>query len=280
MAEPAPVEYVDTHTHLDFSEDWTVPELVAAARDTGVTTMITVGTGVATSEQCVATANAHADDGVWAAVGIHPNDAQEATEEALEAIRQLATDERVVAIGETGLDYYRDTCDPDQQARSFRAHIGIAKELDLSLVIHCRDTAHGGVAGQAWLDTLRILEEEGAPDRVVMHCFSGDLEITKRCAEAGYFLSFAGNVTYKNAHALRMSAAAAPDHLLLTETDAPYLTPVPFRGKPNQAANVAHVLAGLAEARVTDVEVMAEQVMKNARTAFALPAPPSPTDAA
>ncbi len=264
-------EYVDTHTHLDFGDRWTVAEQVAAAREAGVTTMITVGTSVKSSEQVVATVAGHQRDGVLGAVGIHPNDADESTHlGAMERIRELAHAPGIVAVGETGLDYYRDTCDPERQAVSFRHHIAIARDTDRTLVIHCRDTAHGGVAGKAWQDCLRILEEEGAPDRVVMHCFSGDLEVTRRCAEAGYFMSFAGNVTYKNANALRMSAAAAPEHLLLTETDAPYLAPMPFRGKPNQAAYVPHVLAGLAEVRVTEIETMADQVMRNARRAFAL----------
>ena len=264
-------EYVDTHTHLDINEEFSVEAQLDAAQDAGVTTLITVGTSVTSSRQVVATAQAHADRGVWAVVGIHPNDADEADDEALHEIARLATEDRVIGIGETGLDYYRDWADPSRQQASFRAHIQIAKDTDQTLVIHCRDTNHGGVAGQAWRDTLDILADEGAPDRVVMHCFSGDLEITRRCADAGYFLSFAGNVTYKNAHAIRMAAAAAPEHLLLTETDAPFLAPMPFRGKTNQAALVPHVLAHLAECRVTPVDELAEQVLRNARRAFALP---------
>lgn len=264
-------QYVDTHTHLDMNEEWSVAQQVAAARATGVVTMMTVGTSLQSSRQVVATAQANADSGVWAVVGIHPNDAGHATDEALAEIAQLATADRVVGIGETGLDYYRDSEDPAVQMASFRAHIDIAKTTDRTLVIHCRDTDHGGVAGMAWSDTLGLLAEVGAPDRVVMHCFSGDLDVTRRCAEAGYWMSFAGNVTYKNAHAIRLAAAAAPEHLVLTETDAPFLSPVPLRGKTNQAANVEHVLATLAECRVMPLGAMAEQVLRNAQAAFALP---------
>jgi TatD DNase family protein len=274
------LHYVDTHTHLDLNEEWSVAQQIEAAKVVGVTTMMTVGTDVASSEQVVATAQAHAADGVWAVVGIHPNDAESATPEALARVEELAVADRVVGIGETGLDYYRDWADHGLQAESFRAHIEIAKRTDRTLVIHCRDTGHGGVAGAAWGDTLEILAQSGAPDRVIMHCFSGDLEVTERCAEAGYFMSFAGNVTYKNAHAIRLAAAAAPDHLLLTETDAPFLSPVPMRGKTNQAANVEHTLAVLAECRVTDLATLAAQVLHNAAIAFALPAPDgAPLDA-
>jgi len=262
--------YVDTHTHLDLHDELSVAEQLDAARAAGVTTVITVGTDVASSTQVVATAAAH--DDVWAVVGIHPNDADDATDEALAAIDALAVEPRVVGIGETGLDYYRDWAHKEAQARSFRAHIAMAKRHDLALVIHCRDTAHGGVAGDAWRDVLRILEAEGAPARTIMHCFSGDLSITKACVSAAYFMSFAGNVTYKNADALRMAAASAPLGLILTETDAPFLAPVPVRGQKNQAANVVHTLACLAEVRGEDPDELAAAVNANARRAFALPA--------
>src|SRR6056297_211076 len=214
-----PAPYVDTHCHLDHHFDLAADEQVRRARQAGVTTMVTVGTDLASSAQAVATAERF--DGVYAAVGIHPNDATQATPEALAVIERLAGNPVCVAVGETGLDYYRDHTTPERQDASFRAHIDIAKRADRTLVIHCR---------HAWEDVLRTLDEVGPPERVVLHCFSGDLEVTHRCVERGYFISFAGNMTFKNAAELRRAAALVPGDLLLTETDSPYLTPHPHRG--------------------------------------------------
>ncbi len=252
--------YVDTHCHLDHHEGLTAHDQVMRAREAGVATMITVGTDMASSTQAVATARRF--DGVWAAVGVHPNDAMEATPHVLEVIERLAQDDRVVAVGETGLDYYRDHTTPEQQEASFRAHIEIAKRQDRALVIHCRE---------AWKDCLDILVDQGAPDRVVMHCFSGDVEVTRRCAEAGWYLSYAGNVTFKNASELRASAAATPLELLLTETDSPFLTPHPHRGEPNDPSYVPLTLRTLADVRGRDVEEVRDAVVANAQRAFGLP---------
>jgi TatD DNase family protein len=173
----------------------------------------------------------------------------------------LATRPEVVAIGETGLDRYRDHTTPEQQDPVFRAQIDLARRLDLTLVIHCRD---------AWPACLAVLDEEGAPERVVMHCFSGDLEVVRRCADAGWFLSFAGNVTFRNAQDLRDAAAAAPVELLLTETDSPYLTPHPHRGRWNDPSYVPHTLRALAATRGDDPAGLAAVVRANAFRAFAL----------
>lgn len=261
--------YVDTHCHLDHHRELSVAEQIERAREASVGILVNVGTDMASSTQAVQAAGRF--DEVWAVVGIHPNDAMEATPHVLDVIDRLAQQDGVVGVGETGLDYYRDHTTPEQQQAAFRAHIDLAKRHDRSLVIHCRDTAHGGVAGSAWQDVLRILEEEGAPERVIMHCFSGDEDVTRRCVEAGYYLSFAGNVTFKNAEALRASAALVPLELLLTETDSPFLTPVPHRGKTNEPMHVAHVVETLAEVSGTDVEALAKQVLDNAQRAFALP---------
>ena len=217
-------------------------------------TMITVGTDMASSTQAVRTAARF--DGVWAAVGVHPNDAMEATPQVLEVIERLAQDDTVVAVGETGLDYYRDYTTPAQQEAAFRAHIQIAHHHDRALVIHCRD---------AWDDCLDILVDEGAPDRVVMHCFSGDLDVTKRCVEAGWYLSFAGNVTFGNARDLREAAAAAPLELLLTETDSPFLTPHPHRGKPNDPSYVPYTLRTLAEVQGREVAEVGGRASRRSR---------------
>jgi TatD DNase family protein len=254
------VPYVDTHCHLDHHFDLSAATQVARAREVGVTTMVTVGTDMASSTEAVATARRH--DGVFAAVGVHPNDAMEATAPVLEVIARLAGEPEVVAIGETGLDYYRDHTTPAQQAASFRAHIDLAREHDKTLVIHCRE---------AWDDCLALLEDHGAPDRVVMHCFSGDGEVVDRCAAHGWYLSFAGNVTFKNAAELRDAAARTPLELLLTETDSPYLTPHPHRGAPNDPSYLPHTVRALAGAQQRPVEEVAAATVANARRAFALP---------
>jgi TatD DNase family protein len=256
------VPFVDTHCHLDHHEGLSPAEQIRRARQAGVTTMITVGTDMASSTQAIATARRF--DGVWAAVGVHPNDAMEATPRVLEVIERLAKEPECVAVGETGLDYYRDHTTPAQQEASFRAHIDIARRQDRTLVIHCRE---------AWQDCLALLEEHGAPDRVVMHCYSGDLEVTARCVEAGYYLSYAGNVTFRNAGALREVAAATPLELMLTETDSPFLTPHPHRGEPNDPSYVPITLRTLAEVHDRTQEELVLAVSANTVRAFALPEP-------
>ena len=253
--------YVDTHCHLDHHFHLSPGQQVAQARAAGVATMITVGTDMASSAQAVATATRF--DGVWAAVGIHPNDAIEATPRVLEVIEQLARDPACVAVGETGLDYYRDHTTPEQQDASFRAHIEIAKRTDRTLVIHCRD---------AWDDVLDTLDAVGAPDRVVLHCFSGDLGVVQRSVAAGYYASFAGNVTFANAAPLREAAAAVPAELLLTETDSPYLTPHPHRGEPNDPSFVPLTLRTLAQVQGRAEEELAAIIVANTSRAFDLDA--------
>lgn len=256
----APLAYVDTHCHLDHHDALTVDEQLARARAAGVTTLVTVGTDLDSSRAAVATAAAHA--GVWAAVGIHPNDADGATPDALATLEVLAVAPRVVAVGETGLDRYWDRTTPVVQEAAFRAQIALAKRAGLALVVHCRD---------AWEACLAILEDEGAPERVVLHCFSGDVGVTERCVAAGHFVSFAGNVTFANAQGLRESAARVPLELLLTETDAPFLTPHPHRGRPNDPSYLPITLRALAALHARSEEEVARAVLANARRAFALP---------
>ncbi len=177
----------------------------------------------------------------------------------LAEIEALARLPRVVAVGETGLDYYRDHAAPDVQRWWFREHIKIAKRTGKALMIHDRE-AHA--------DVLRILAEEGPPPRVVFHCFSGDVAMAKQCAEAGYVMSFAGNVTFTNAQPLRDAAAAAPPDLLLAETDAPFLTPVPNRGRPNAPAQVAYTLRCLAEVQGLDLADLCDTVTATAERTF------------
>ena len=272
-AQPAPLPRpaLDSHTHLDMI---TLPlsEVVASARAAGIVRIVTVGTDLESSRWSARCASEH--EGVYAAVAIHPNETQAvsaevgagapvpgspAADEVLAGISELAAGPRVVAVGETGLDYYRHHAEPGVQRWWFREHIKIAKRTGKALMIHDRE-AHA--------DILRILEEEGPPDRVVFHCFSGDVAMVKQCAEAGYVMSFAGNVTFGNAQPLRDAAAAAPPESLLAETDAPFLTPVPNRGRPNEPALTADTLRCLAEVTGTDLAGLCDTVTATAQRTF------------
>ena len=277
---PLPRPALDSHTHLDMI-DLPLSEVVAAARAAGIVRIVTVGTDLESSRWSARCADEH--DAVYAAVAIHPNDTEAATgpsrlprdpraphaaaplpspataDEVLAGIEALARLPRVVAVGETGLDYYRDHAAPDVQRWWFREHIKIAKRTGKALMIHDRE-AHA--------DVLRILEAEGPPPRVVFHCFSGDVAMVKQCAEAGYVMSFAGNVTFPNAQPLRDAAAAAPPGLLLAETDAPFLTPVPNRGRPNEPAQTAYTLRCLAGLQGLDLAAFCDTVTATAARTF------------
>jgi TatD DNase family protein len=260
--EPLPAEALDSHTHLDLIER-PVPEVLAEARAAGIVKVVTIGVDLPTSRWAADCADEYPD--VYAAVAIHPNDTARAASSAvaqdvvLAEIAALAERPRVRAIGETGLDYYRDWSPPEVQREWFRAHIQIAKQAGKALMIHDR-AAHE--------DVLQILDDEGPPERVVFHCFSGDAAMAKKCAEAGYLMSFAGNVTFSSAQPLREAAAAAPLELILVETDAPFLTPVPNRGKPNSPAMVAHTLRAIAEIKHVAVADMCAAVMAAGERAF------------
>ncbi len=257
---PLPRPALDSHTHLDMIGQ-PVDEVVAAARAAGIARVVTVGTSLESSRWSARTAAGH--DGVYAAVAIHPNGTAAAdagaAADVLAEVEALARLPRVVAVGETGLDYYRDHSPPDVQRWWFREHIAIAKRAGKALMIHDR---------QAHADVLRILAEEGPPPVVVFHCFSGDAAMAKRCAEAGYLMSFAGNVTFGNARPLRDAAAAAPADLVLAETDAPFLTPVPNRGRPNSPAMAAYTLRCLAEVKGMDLAELCDAVTATAARAF------------
>jgi TatD DNase family protein len=253
---PLPGPALDSHAHLDMMR-LPVPEVLAAARAAGIFRVVTVGTDLETSRWSARCAGEH--EGLYAAVAIHPNETGTASVEALAEIEALAALRPVVAVGETGLDYYRHHAAPDVQRWWFREHIKIAKRAGKALMIHDRE-AHA--------DVLRILEEEGPPSRVVFHCFSGDVTMVKQCAEAGYVMSFAGNVTFANAQPLREAAAAVPPDLLLAETDAPFLTPVPNRGRPNAPAQVAYTLRCLAEVKGIDLAEFCDTVTATAERTF------------
>lgn len=260
--EPLPATAFDSHCHLNMVPG-PVGDVVARAGAGGISRMITVGTDLPSSYWAVACAAGHGQ--VYAAVAVHPNDtgAVSGSVAEKEAVRQeiaeLAREPRVRAVGETGLDYYWDDAPPELQQEWFRAHIAIAKQAGKALMIHDRD-AHD--------DVLRILTEEGAPERVVFHCYSGDAAMAKVCAEQGYFMSFAGNVTFATAGQLREAAAVAPAELLLVETDAPFLTPKPYRGRPNAPYLIPYTLRALAEVKGMPEDDLATAIMTNTDRAF------------
>ncbi len=259
---PLPAGAFDSHCHLDMIER-PVGTVVADALAAGLSRMITVGCDLPSSRWAAACAAEHGP--VYAAVAIHPNETAKAAAQAggadavLAEIGALAAQPRVRAVGETGLDYYRDWADPSVQRDWFRGHIAIAKAAGKALMIHDR-AAHE--------DVLRLLAADGAPEQVVFHCFSGDEAMAKRCAEAGYVMSFAGNVTFANAQQLRDAAAAAPAELILVETDAPFLTPVPHRGKPNAPAMVAYTLRCIAEVKQLDVAELCAAIAATGERVF------------
>jgi TatD DNase family protein len=246
---------VDTHCHL-FLMGVEPAVAVETARAAGVERMICVGVDVETSRRSLEIADSI--EGVFATAGVHPHDAQTFDAEASARIEELLHDPRVVAVGECGLDWFRMLSPREDQIRTFRSHIALSNEMSKPLVVHVRD---------AWDDALRILEE-GRAERVVIHCFSGDAQTARICADRGYWLSFAGNVTYpKNEH-LRQAAIATPKDRLLVETDAPFLAPQSLRGRDNAPENVLHTLASLAEALDAPLDALVETTATNAAAAF------------
>jgi len=247
---------VDTHTHLDVVEAAGVAEPVAAARAAGLTRMLTIGTDPASCRAAVAAAEA--DPEVFAAVGHHPNSAGSFDPGALAGLRELAAHPRVVAIGETGLDYYRDRAPRDAQADAFAAQIALARETGLPLVIHTRAADD---------DTLATLARDADGLEVVLHCFSMPDRLDE-CLARGWWISFAGNVTYPNAPALAEAAVRVPLSRLLVETDAPYLTPQARRKERNQPAYVVHTVRFVAERRGVSYEALDAAVEANAARLF------------
>jgi TatD DNase family protein len=249
--------WFDSHCHLHLFED-EIDAAVAEAGRAGVDQILTVGIDVESSEKERAIARAH---GLWAAVGVHPNSALEWGDDAAIAISAMLDDERVVAVGETGLDFYRDHAPQDRQRVAFRDHIALAKSRDKCLVIHTREST------EAALDEL---EGAGPPPRVIFHCWSGAEGELERAVAMGAYVSFAGNSTFKNAPKLRAAAALVPDDRLLVETDAPFLAPVPHRGRSNRPAYVTFTGTVLAEVRGRNAEDLAALTTANAQRAFDL----------
>jgi TatD DNase family protein len=242
---------IDTHAHLHACAE-SPEELLDRARQVGVDRILEVGAWPQRWKEVVTFAAA--TDGVFPILGIHPHDAGDADPAQLETLRELDP----VAVGETGLDYYRDYAPHDAQRQLFQAHLAVAEELGKPVVIHCR---------AADADVARALGDFDGT--VILHCFSSP-GLLAPALERGYYVSFAGNVTYPNAYDIRSAAREVPDNLLLAETDSPYLSPQPRRGRPNEPANLVHTAAALAEVRGVEVEELAAQLDRNADAAFGL----------
>ncbi len=247
------MQLVDSHCHLNFDPlGQQLPQILAQAREAGVAHMLCVSVTLEDYPQVHALA--HAYPHIFASVGVHPNE-QTGRDPSVDELVSLAADSRVVAIGETGLDYYRSSGDLTWQHDRFRRHIRAARQSGKPLIIHTREAA---------ADTLRIMQEEGAREiGGVMHCFSEDWAVAEAALAMNFYISFSGIVTFKSAETLRGVAARVPADRLLIETDAPYLAPVPYRGKPNEPAYVRHVAECLAQVRDVPVETLAAQSTAN-----------------
>jgi TatD DNase family protein len=249
---------VDTHCHLHLLER--PPEqVVAEALAEGVGHLVDVGIDLDSSRRAAANAARLAQ--VSATAGVHPHDAVTLDERVLEELRALLAEGRVVAAGETGLDYYRDHSPREVQRAAFAAHVRLARELDKALVVHCRE---------AFPDVLAILDGEGAPARVVFHCFTGDERVAARVVEAGWYVSFAGTVTFRNAPEQRAACAVVPLDQMVLETDSPFLSPHPYRGRPNHPGRVAVTAATVAAVHGVPVEQVAAATTESAVRAFGL----------
>lgn len=269
LPEPLKVGTYDNHTHLEIAdgdEPMTVEQHLKLMSEVGMLGAVQVGV---TLESSVWSAQMAAKEPMLlAAVALHPNEAplyesKNALDEAISSIAELATQPRVRAIGETGLDFFRTSGEKELelQLHSFQEHIAIAKENNLALQIHDRD-AHG--------DVVETLLRVGAPERTVFHCYSGDVELANLCEEKGWFMSFAGNITFKKNQHLRDSLLAVSRSRILIETDAPFLTPEPMRGRPNAPYLVPHTLRYIADLTGDDVEALARQINKNTEAVYGL----------
>ncbi len=263
--EPLPHPVVDNHCHLDMGiggDLLPVETALASAAAVGVARIVQIGCDLDGARWAVRTARAFPS--VVAGVALHPNEAPRVhLDSAFAQIETLAADPAVRAVGETGLDYFRTGPEGrEAQHDSFRRHIELAKRLGKTLVVHDRDS-HA--------DVLRLVDEQGAPDRVVMHCFSGDATFARECLDRGFWLSFAGTVTFKNAQDLRDALVVAPQDRLLVETDAPYLTPMPYRGRPNASYLVPLTMRMMAATREDDLGELCAAVERNTFDAYGGP---------
>lgn len=246
---------VDTHCHI-FLMDAEPADVVANARQAGIARLVCVGIDGPTSRRSLELAESF--PGVFATAGVHPHSASGFDRQTSSTIEEMLIDPLTVAVGETGLDYYRRLSPPEDQRRAFRSHVALSRESGKPLVVHVRE---------AWEDAMSILAEERA-ERPVLHCFSGDEALATEAMARGYFISFAGNVTYPGAHALRGAATAVHGDRLLAETDSPFLAPQALRGRPNEPANLPLVLEALASARGVTLEEITTSTSAAAMEAF------------
>ncbi|GAC01214.1 putative deoxyribonuclease [Gordonia namibiensis NBRC 108229] len=269
--DPTPLPgLVDAHTHLAACggrDADSVRAILDHAQGVGVDQVVTVADDMVDARWAVAAAEW--DDRVYAAVALHPMHAGDLNDETAAELEQMVRHPRVVAVGETGLDYYwpgksDDCASPEVQHETFRWHIDLAKRVGKPLMIHNREADR---------DLLDILAAEGAPDTVIMHCFSGDRNVARECVDRGYVLSFAGTVSFANAEELRVAAELVPDEQILVETDAPFLTPHPYRGQPNQSYCLPYTARAIAEVRRVSEDEMALLLGANARRVYNIPLP-------
>lgn len=250
--------FVETHTHLDLIKNST-EKVVKEAAENGVKRMITIGIDLPSSRISLEFASRF--KGVYAAIGYHPNESKLISEEKWEEIGRLAENEKVVAIGETGLDYYRRGSTIRQQVNVFTKHIELAKKLNLPLIVHDRD---------AHKDILQILKEKASGLKVVIHCFSGDIQMARECVKEGYYIGIGGVVTFKNAKALQAVTEEYPMDKILLETDSPFLAPHPFRGKPNEPKYIPLIAEKIAELKDISIKHVAKITTENSKTLFSI----------
>ena len=254
------IELVDTHAHLDFSQfDHDREDVIYRAREVNVSKIITIGVDLATSKNAIALAAKY--EGVYATIGIHPHDSKQAPPEGLREFENLAHHTKVVAIGEIGLDYYRDHSPREVQQQVFRDFLNLAQNLELPVIIHTRD---------AWYDIIRIITETRQSNmRGVVHCFSGDTAQAAELIEMGFYISFTGVVTFKNSRAVDVLSSIPLERLLL-ETDCPYMAPEPHRGKRNEPSYVRYVAQKVSQVKNLSFEQVAYVTTTNAKTLFSL----------
>lgn len=258
-----PARFIDSHAHLDGEQlNPHLDEILARAKEVGLTEIICVGAsaGFESNERTLKVAQAH--EHLYATVGIHPHDAKLTDDEVVERLREMADDEKVVAIGETGLDYYYDLSPREAQRESFRRFLRLAKEKSLPVVVHTRDAEE---------DTVEIMQEEGAAQiGGVIHCFTGTEALSVPALKMGFYISFSGVLTFRNADRLRAIARDLPRDRVLVETDCPFLTPAPHRGKTNEPAMIVHTAQKLAELWEEDLETVKARTGENAARLFKL----------
>ena len=252
---------IDSHAHLDlpeFARD--LDEVIRRAKESGVEYLFTVGTEERDWKRAIEIAHSHPS--IYAVLGVHPHHAKEIDDRTYPVLKELCRSEKVKACGEIGLDFYRDLSPRDLQLRRFREQIALAKELDLPIVVHDRD---------AHRETLEVLKSEKAEEcGGILHCFSGDFEMAMQCIEMGFYISIPGTVTFKNAEKLQEVVKRLPLESLLVETDAPFLAPVPFRGKRNEPSHIRYTAQKVADLKGVSFETIAEVTTKNARRVYRL----------